>query len=189
MPVPSVIICDPLRTVREALVAVHAARGIHVCGSVATVPEALQVVAELQPEVIVVTPDSLGSPLGAVVTALRTRAPRLAIVVLTSGQPGDVSAELVWHLRCVDRHAPLAELVRAVRTAAGPEATVVRRGVGEDLTARQWQVAECMGEGLDATAIADRLSISTHTARRHTRGIYRRLGVHSATEAVALIRR
>jgi DNA-binding NarL/FixJ family response regulator len=83
----------------------------------------------------------------------------------------------------------LADLVRAVRTAAGPEATVGRRVVGGDLTARQWQVAACMTEGLDATAIAHRLSISKHTARTHIRAIYRRLDAHSATEAVALIRR
>jgi DNA-binding NarL/FixJ family response regulator len=190
MPVPSVIICDPLCTVREALAAaVHAAGGVRVRGTVATLHEALQAIAELQPDVIVANPDSLGRPLGAIVTALRSAAPRIAIVVLTTGQDADASAELVWHLRCIDRRAHLAELVRAVRTASGPEATVVRRAIGEDLTARQWQVAECMVEGLDATAIADRLSISPHTVRRHIRGIYRRLGAHSATEAVAQIRR
>jgi DNA-binding NarL/FixJ family response regulator len=189
--VPSVIICDPLRALREAVAAaLHGAGGVRVRGSVGGLDEALLMVAELQPDVIVVSPDSLGWPLGAIVTALRGAAPRLAIVVLTTGRhEADPSAELVWHLRLVDSCGRLADLVRAVRTAAGPETTIARRVVGDDLTARQWQVAACMTEGLDATAIAFRLSISSHTARTHIRSIYRRLGAHSATEAVALIRR
>jgi DNA-binding NarL/FixJ family response regulator len=191
VPVPSVIICDPLRALREAVAAaLHGAGGVRVRGSVGGLDEALLMVAELQPDVIVVSPDGLGWPLGAIVTALRGAAPRLAIVVLTTGQhDADASAELVWHLRLVDSCSRLADLLRAVRTTSGPEATVARRVVGADLTARQWQVAACMTEGLDATAIAHRLSISTHTARTHIRAIYRRLSAHSATEAVALIRR
>jgi DNA-binding NarL/FixJ family response regulator len=191
VPVPSVIICDPLRALREAVAAaLHGAGGVRVRGSVGGLDEALKMVAELQPTVIVVNPDSLGRPLGAIVTALRGAAPRLAIVVLTTGRhDADASAELVWQLSLVDSCGRLADLVRAVRTAAGPEATVGRRVVGGDLTARQWQVAACMTEGLDATAIAHRLSISKHTARAHIRAIYRRLNAHSATEAVALIRR
>jgi DNA-binding NarL/FixJ family response regulator len=190
VPVPSVIICDPLRVVREAIAAaLQHAGGVRIRGSVAGLDQALQVIADLQPDLIVVDPDSLGRPLGAVVTALRGAAPRVAIVILTIGQhDAHASAERLWHLRSVDRRGRLSELVRAVRTATGPEATVGRRVVGKDLTARQWQVAACMTEGLDATAIADRLSISTHTARTHIRAIYRRLGAHSATEAVALIR-
>jgi DNA-binding NarL/FixJ family response regulator len=186
-----VIICHPLRALREAVAAaLHGAGGVRVRGCVGGLDEALQMVAELQPDVIVVNPDSLGRPLGAIVTALRGASPRLAIVVMTTGQhAADANAALVWHLRFVDSRGRLADLVLAVRTAVGPEATVGRRVVGGELTARQWQVAAYMTEGLDATAIAHRLSISKHTARTHIRAIYRRLNAHSATEAVALIRR
>ncbi len=191
MPDLSVIICDPLRAVREAVAAaVRGAGGVRVCGSVADLDEAVRVVEKVQPDVMVVSSDSLGRPLGSVVTALRVAAPRLAIVVLTTRRrTTDTTAELVWHLRCVDRGVGLAELVRALRSAAGPEAPVGRRVAREDLTARQWQVVNCLAEGLDADAIAVRLSISRHTARTHIRSIYRRLGAHSATEAVALVRR
>ena len=54
------------------------------------------------------------------------------------------------------------------------------------LTDRQIEVLECLRLGYSQKQIATALFISTHTVRRHQTAIYRKLGVHSAGEAVAV---
>lgn len=57
------------------------------------------------------------------------------------------------------------------------------------LTARQAEVALLIAEGLDNRAVAERLFISPHTARRHTERVLRKLGVGSRSAvAVSLLR-
>jgi DNA-binding NarL/FixJ family response regulator len=53
------------------------------------------------------------------------------------------------------------------------------------LTARESQILQLISAGLTDVNIASRLSISEQTVGTHLRKIYRKLGVHSRTEAVA----
>ena len=55
----------------------------------------------------------------------------------------------------------------------------------EPLTRRESQVLGCFAQGLNTAAIAQRLSISTTTARNHSQRILSKLRVHSRLEAVA----
>lgn len=57
------------------------------------------------------------------------------------------------------------------------------------LTRREREVLGCMVEGLTQAAIAERLCLSRHTVRTHAGNILSKLGVHSALEAAALVRR
>ena len=57
------------------------------------------------------------------------------------------------------------------------------------LTRREREVLACMVEGLTQAAAADRLCLSPHTVRTHSRSILSKLGVHSALEAAAFVRR
>jgi DNA-binding NarL/FixJ family response regulator len=57
------------------------------------------------------------------------------------------------------------------------------------LTRREREVLACMVAGLPRAATAERLSLSPHTVRTHARNIMSKLGVHSALEAAALVRR
>ena len=193
--VPVVIICDPRRTVAEAIAAALGQVGCATVGScTTTVEQALAADAALRPDVAVVSPDAWVRPLGAIVSALHEASPHLAFVVFTGARHHDaVVPGLAWNVQYLDLGAGLADLVAAIQVA------VARRGRGDSpqgpgdrlggLTGREWQVLECMAEGLDATGIARRLSITTHTTRTHIKSIYRRLGVHSGTEAVAAARR
>jgi DNA-binding CsgD family transcriptional regulator len=57
------------------------------------------------------------------------------------------------------------------------------------LTPREAEVALLLAEGLDNQRIAELLSISPHTARRHTERVLRGLGIASrAAVAVTLLR-
>src|SRR5687767_9786859 len=57
---------------------------------------------------------------------------------------------------------------------------------GPELTTRQWEVLELMGEGYTTTEIGRRLDVSPTTVRRHVSDILQKLGVSDRREAIAL---
>lgn len=74
-----------------------------------------------------------------------------------------------------------------LRESADPLAAARLRGMG--LTEREAEVMHLLVEGLSAAAVAERLSISPHTARHHITSIYSKLGVSSRAAAVAAVLR
>lgn len=54
----------------------------------------------------------------------------------------------------------------------------------EALSAREIEILELVGKGLNVADIGALLRISTHTVGTHVKNIYRKLAVHSRTEAV-----
>jgi DNA-binding NarL/FixJ family response regulator len=91
--------------------------------------------------------------------------------------------------------AVLGELLRE-RSAAGevqrpgerssPGADRATGPDGARLTAREEEVLALMGEGLDPSAIAERLVLSVYTARGHVKNVMAKLGAHTQLEAVVL---
>jgi LuxR family maltose regulon positive regulatory protein len=57
-------------------------------------------------------------------------------------------------------------------------------GLIEPLSDRELEVLELIAKGLTNQVIADRLVLSLHTVKTHTRNIYGKLDVHNRTEAV-----
>ncbi len=49
---------------------------------------------------------------------------------------------------------------------------------------REKEVVSLMYKGLNYNEIADKLSISPATVRKHTENIYKKLGVHNKVEAI-----
>jgi two-component system nitrate/nitrite response regulator NarL len=58
-----------------------------------------------------------------------------------------------------------------------------------ELTRREWEVLDCLREGLSSRSIAERLFISQTTVRRHVGSVLRKLGVSSRQAAVDLVAR
>jgi two-component system nitrate/nitrite response regulator NarL len=56
------------------------------------------------------------------------------------------------------------------------------------LTRRERQVLDCLADGADRSEVATRLHISVNTVRTHLQNIMTKLGVHSALEAIAMVR-
>lgn len=80
-----------------------------------------------------------------------------------------------------------ARLIREFRARGRREsAGLVRRGKNE-LTQREWDVLDCLCEGLSSRAIAQRLFITQTTVRRHVSSILLKLGVPSRQAAVDLV--
>jgi DNA-binding NarL/FixJ family response regulator len=84
-------------------------------------------------------------------------------------------------------HARLARDV-ADFTAASGLANGHARGTGDELTERERQVLDLIGEGRSNREIADALFISIKTVSVHVSAILRKLGVSSRTEAAARLR-
>lgn len=57
------------------------------------------------------------------------------------------------------------------------------------LTRREAEVLTMIGEGYSDKAVGEALAISCLTVQTHTKNIYRKLGVHSRTEALCMMRR
>jgi DNA-binding NarL/FixJ family response regulator len=84
-----------------------------------------------------------------------------------------------WQRPREDRHGNLSndELDRSYR------------GLGSDLTVREYEMLQLMAAGLGNKEIADRLSLSLHTIRNHVQNVLMKLGAHSKLEAVAIATR
>ena len=54
-----------------------------------------------------------------------------------------------------------------------------------DLTPREKEVLEAMCDGKSKRGIAEALHISEHTVNQHAKALYRKLEVHSKSEAVS----
>ncbi len=59
----------------------------------------------------------------------------------------------------------------------------------QTLTDREWQVFHLAAQGSRKDEIAEQLFISPATARTHLQRVYRKLGVHSQAELVAIAAR
>jgi LuxR family maltose regulon positive regulatory protein len=85
---------------------------------------------------------------------------------------------------------PAQPALPAADVAPGPGAAegLALDESGEALTAREVEVLRLVAVGLSNQAIADRLVISLHTAKRHVANILEKLGAASRTEAAARAR-
>jgi LuxR family maltose regulon positive regulatory protein len=103
----------------------------------------------------------------------------------------------------VDLGLPMARLLQEARSrvvlpdyvarllaAYGPSITLGRleRALPEPLTTRELEILDLLAAGLTNREIGDRLFISPQTVKKHTGGIYGKLGVRSRTQAVARAR-
>lgn len=87
--------------------------------------------------------------------------------------------------------APLVALLpHAVAAAESRERAAAAQHAARTLglTARELQVLELLSQGLLATSIASRLSLSPRTVHKHLGNIYEKLGVHDRLVAVSLAR-
>ncbi len=82
--------------------------------------------------------------------------------------------------------APMSSLIaRQVITVFQQNQGLYSKGDDTELSAREREVLVSLAEGNNYQEIADRLFISVDTVRHHIRNIYRKLHVHSQSEAVA----
>ena len=162
---------------------------------------AIQLCAEVSPDVILmdmVMPDMNGA---AATRAIRQQFPQVQVIALTSFKEGDLvkNALEAGAIGYLLKDISADELVRAIRAAHLGRATLSTEAAqalvesanqpsvpGLDLTEREREVLALMIEGLNNTQIAGKLSVSPSTIKSHVSNILAKLGVASRTEAVTL---
>ena len=200
----TVVIVDDHPVVRAGIrMIVDAAPDVTVVGEGANGADALRLVAQHHPDVLILDinlPDLNGAE---VARRLREQSTTTAILVLTIYDDRQTVFGLLESgaIGYVLKDEALETVVDAVRAAARGESwlspavarQVVRRAVGETssspeappipLTPREKEVLRLLAQGLDNEAIAQRLVVTKRTVQNHVSNIYSKLEVSSRTEA------
>lgn len=132
------------------------------------------------------------------IKVLKEKMPTLDILVLTILSDDKIVFEALCAGACgyLMKDTPPAQLLEALqetRDGGAPMSTRIARMVVQSfqvtqttsLTARETEVLTHLCKGKSYKMIADSLFISEETVRRHIKNIYRKLEVHSKSEAVA----
>ena len=172
---------------------------VEVVAVATNVRDALQLVTEATPDVILADfrlPDGTGADIAA---AVRHRRPRPSVLLLSAI---DTVAALLAAVEAgakgyllKSRTAP--EVLDGIRRAARGEMLIPSSVLAEllaqrgeqavllgSLSAREREVLKLMAEGLDNSQVAERLGIRYGTVRSHVRNLISKLNAHSRLEAV-----
>lgn len=201
----TVVIVDDHPIVRAGMRAIlEAEADINILGEGSSGADALKLVDDLHPNVLVLDvqlPDLNGLE---VTRRLRAQGRKTAVLILTVHDDQETIFGLLESgaVGYVLKDEALETLVSAVRAAACGESwfspkiasQVMRRAVSHlrvepaeiqcPLTLREVEMLRLLARGLDNTAIARELVITKRTVQNHISNIYRKLGVASRTEAM-----
>lgn len=198
-----IVLADDYALARTGLVyALHSRNDLQVVGQASSGEEALRLVEELRPDVVLM--DLLMPGMGglAAIKELHERFPQLPVLALSSFQEGKLVEQALaagatsYLLKDVELEG-LAKVVRlayrgmpTLATAAAHTLVneIARRppAVGHDLTGREREVLALFATGLSYQQIADRLMVSSSTVKHHGRSIRSKLGTNSRTETVVV---
>jgi DNA-binding NarL/FixJ family response regulator len=181
------------------------AEGMRVCGACGSAEEALAALPPLRPEVVLMDIQLPGSNGIDCILALKEKLPETRFLVLTVFENDDVvfgalEAGASGYLLKTSPPEKLLAAIRELRDGGAPMSPQIARRVVErfrppvgpaqaklpvpELTDRESEVLALLARGHLYKEIADQLSISVETIRKHLGRIYKKLHVKSRTEAV-----
>jgi DNA-binding NarL/FixJ family response regulator len=202
----TVVLADDHQMVRQGLRSLlRSDAAVRLVGEAADGREALRLVEELRPDVLVVDLMLPGLDGFEVTRQSRQRSPATGVVVLSMHAD---AAYVLEALRAgangyVVKDADVAELLRAVREAAAGRrylspplsetalGAYARRAAGgappdpyETLTLREREVLRLTAEGHTGVVVAQRLFISPRTVETHRANLMRKLGLRNLKELI-----
>lgn len=195
----NVVIVDDHRMFSECLAQMLEDHGIHVVGSTVDGRAALALVAEHQPDVILIDcqmPQQCGL---TTATEVRKLYPHIGTVMLS--EVGDTSVALdAINAGCsgfLTKSASAAEVAGALRASAAGEAHIspallVRLlrsktdtpDTSSELTTREYETLTHLARGWTSRVIATEMGLTTSTVRNCVQSILNKLDAHSKLEAV-----
>ena len=198
MPPIRVLLADDSARTREGLRALFAAwPEIVVVGEAADGQQAIQLVAECQPNVVLM---DLHMPVLDGVQATRQikqQWPAVTVIVLTmyAGDDQLFGALEAGASAFVPKNAPSDEVVAAARHAASSPnaftasdlAEAMKRRLapsGPQLSPREGQVLRLLADGMSVAGIAKQLYVSESTAKTHISKLYEKLGAGNRAQAL-----
>lgn len=209
---PRVLIADDHVPTRVGIRIALEKAGFVVCGEEATGPDAVAAALRAKPDVCLL---EVGVPGGGIEAAasIRTSLTRTHVVMLSASDDdrdlfgalqAGASGYLLKHMD-PERLAPTLEgvlrgeaalpraltarLIQEFRARARRGDVALARPGTNELTQREWDVLDCLCEGLSTKEIAKRLFITMTTVRRHVGAILSKLDVESRQEAVEMVAR
>jgi len=202
-----IVLADDHALVRQAIArALADIEGFQVVGQASTAEEALEVVARLAPDVVLMDIGMPGMGGLAAAEAIRSTHPQVGVLILTIHDREDYffRALRAGASGYILKGAELEELVEAVQAVARGETYIfpslmpklvgdylhrVQSGETEPdelkrLTPREQEVLRLIAEGRTTNEIANALTLSRHTVRRHRDNIMQKLNLHSKAELI-----
>ncbi len=163
-----------------------------------TAAEALSLILEHRPHVVLADPRLFGPEPEICVQSILSQSPSSRVLFLTADAEESVSAENLAAGR-VGRQTPVHELVDLVRISGTPEVAVAKEKRRKDiaewpmnmlsprqrtLTVRERQVLKLLAEGRTVRSVASTLELSVKTVDAHKFNLMRKLGIHNKAELV-----
>lgn len=200
-----IVVADDHPLYREGLVAVIATLAdAVVIGEAADGAEAVRIVGELRPDIVVMDVNMPGMGGVEATRQIVQMNPEVAVLVLTMLEGDDtvVAALRAGARGYLLKGAARADLARALEAVQRGE-IVFSPTVGERvlahfgsgptpmptrfpaLTAREHEILDLVAQGLTNPAIARRLFLSEKTVRNHVSNVFAKMNVASRAEAVA----
>ncbi|WP_433701709.1 response regulator [Nocardiopsis sp. CA-288880] len=194
-----IVIVDDHPIVRHGLAGVFADEpGIDVVGEADSGPRGLVVIADTEPDVVLMDlrmPDGDGVPAIRELVKNRTHGRPRALVLTTYDTDRDIRSALnAGADGYLLKDASRAELVRAVRDLAvgrpvlapAALAALLGREAETELSTREIDVLRLVADGLTNRAIATRLRISESTVKTHLLHTYSKLEAADRAQAVRI---
>jgi DNA-binding NarL/FixJ family response regulator len=200
---PSVIVVDDQELFRSGLIGLIQERGITVVGDAGLGAEAIGLVADLHPDVVLMDLSMPGMSGIEATQRLTAVAPLVRVLVLTivADERYVMDALLAGASGYLLKDAPIDQIVEGIRATARGESTIspkiasqlVQRLrqpselpasiTGGELTKREEQVLELLARGADNREIAQALFLSEHTVKNHVSSILMKLQVENRIQA------
>lgn len=191
---PSLVLVEHHEALRDGLAVLLERRGFSVLGCATTAARGEEVIAERQPDVVVVgvdLPDERGTEL---VKRLHERQPNLKFLIYTGLKDPELleAAYRSGARGLVAKPTGLPVLVDALREVwrGGRyfDPSFAKQGNGngstKTLSSRESQMLTMLAEGLTGEEIAQRLVLSPETVRTHIRNAMEKLDARTRVEAV-----
>jgi DNA-binding NarL/FixJ family response regulator len=198
-----VVLADDHAMVREALAQILEESGcIRVVQQASTGPEALEAVAKVMPEVLVLDYTMPGLDAPTAIAELLRRQPQLKVLVLTVHENIHYAVKVLESGAhgYVVKSAAVGELVEAIQAVSSGEVYISpkvsqrviqhlrrpkRDRVGmEALSQREFELLRVLGAGMSLKECAHHLSISTSSASTYRTRLMEKLNLHSTAEII-----
>jgi DNA-binding NarL/FixJ family response regulator len=198
-----VVVADDHSLFRDGITSLLEAAGYEVVEQASNGEEALEAVRRLQPDLVlldIVMPEMDGLE---ALQQIKAEVPETRVVMLTVSDADEdlfdavrmgADGYLLKDLKADDFLEMLAGLARGeaaitrkltTRLMGGFQNLTQGTELEEQLTPRESQMLDLMGQGLSNRDIAQRLFISENTVKYHVHNVLQKLGVQNRTEAVA----
>lgn len=204
---PSVLLVDEDAILRRAVRGLLERDGLRVAGEAAGAEEGLSLAIERSPDVITMPVPLRGSPGGDGTRRILDALPEARVVILTHSVEAADAAAAIGAGACgyLLKDDPPEEIVAGIRAAADGASPLSPRiateligllrlglenATGPALTAREQEVLELLVDGRSNGEIAETLSVSVPTVKRHLSHLLVKLRADNRTQAaVEAVRR